>query len=119
MGSHGTFSKIVSSHGMQWDISKIFRPMGWDTFQKLFIPWDGILFKNFSSHGMGYISKFSIHPIRWDVILLKNVPWDGMGLSHPTRSPDHHTMETIIEFRGINIFYLKKCRVGSGHQKVT
>jgi hypothetical protein len=64
---------------MQWDISKIFRPMGRDTFQKLFIPWDGILFKNFSSHGMGYISKISIHPIPWDVILLKNVPWDGMG----------------------------------------
>jgi hypothetical protein len=79
MGSHGTLSKIVSSHGMQWDISKIFRPMGRDTFQKLFIPWDGILFKNFSSHGMGYISKISIHPIPWDVILLKNVPWDGMG----------------------------------------
>jgi hypothetical protein len=52
--------------------------MGWDVFQKLYIPWDGMASKIFHpipSHGTKIFQK-AAHP------------WDGMGLSHPTRSPN-------------------------------
>ncbi len=57
------------SHGMGWDIQKIFRPMGRDECQ-----------------------NFPSHPVPWDANLLEYVPWDGMGWdgmgpSRPTRSP--------------------------------
>jgi hypothetical protein len=52
--------------------------MGWD-IQKKFVPWDGMIFKNFRpipSHGT-WFSKKTYH----------GTGWDGMGSSHPTRSP--------------------------------
>jgi hypothetical protein len=47
--------------------------MGWDVFQKLYIPWDGMASKIFHpipSHGTKIFQKAS-HP------------WDGMGWDYP------------------------------------
>jgi hypothetical protein len=65
--------------------------MGWDVFQKLYIPWDGMASKIFHpipSHGTKIFQKAS-HP--W-------MGWDGMGLSHPTRSPAMQPFFSLINF---------------------
>jgi hypothetical protein len=51
--------------------------MGWDVFQKLYIPWDGMASKIFHpipSHGTKIFQKAS-HP--WD-----GMGWDGIIPSH-------------------------------------
>jgi len=53
--------------------------MGWDgIFKKIFVPWDGTMFKIFRpipSHGTEFSEK---RPMGWD-----GMGWDGMGWDYP------------------------------------
>jgi hypothetical protein len=65
---------ILFSINREFSLKKSVCPMGWDgIFKKIFVPWDGTMFKIFRpipSHGTEFSEK-------------RPMGWDGMGWDYP------------------------------------